>query len=159
MSRLPSLGPRGEGWFVLQLLLLALIVAAAGQFAGSWSGMAGLAGVALGAALMAGGLLLVAVAALALGRAASPLPKPVSRGSLARSGLYRYVRHPIYLGVILSAMGYALIRASLPALALCALLALLLDLKARREESWLRQRYPEYEDYARRTRRFIPWLY
>jgi protein-S-isoprenylcysteine O-methyltransferase Ste14 len=41
-----------------------------------------------------------------------------------------------------------------------ALLAVLFDLKARREEAWLIERFPEYADYRARTpRRFVPWLY
>ena len=39
-------------------------------------------------------------------------------------------------------------------------LALLLDLKSRREEAWLRERVDGYEDYYRRTpRRFVPFVY
>jgi protein-S-isoprenylcysteine O-methyltransferase Ste14 len=38
-----------------------------------------------------------------------------------------------------------------------ALLALLIDLKARREETWLIERFPEYALYQARTpRRFVP---
>ena len=41
-----------------------------------------------------------------------------------------------------------------------ALLALLFDLKARREEAWLMERFPKYAAYRARTpRRFVPWLY
>ena len=41
-----------------------------------------------------------------------------------------------------------------------ALLAVLFDLKARREEAWLIERFPEYADYRARTpRRLLPWLY
>jgi protein-S-isoprenylcysteine O-methyltransferase Ste14 len=69
------------------------------------------------------------------------------------------VRHPIYLGVLLSALGWALLKASVVALGLAIGLAVLLDLKARREEAWLDERYPDYADYARRTRRFVPGIY
>jgi protein-S-isoprenylcysteine O-methyltransferase Ste14 len=34
-----------------------------------------------------------------------------------------------------------------------------LDLKARREEAWLSERYPEYAAYARHTHRFVPGVY
>ena len=40
-----------------------------------------------------------------------------------------------------------------------ALLFVLLDVKSRREERWLADRFPAYADYRRRTRRLIPWLY
>jgi protein-S-isoprenylcysteine O-methyltransferase Ste14 len=45
-------------------------------------------------------------------------------------------------------------------LAMTVLLALFLELKARREELWLLGRYPAYTEYRRRTpRKFLPFLY
>jgi protein-S-isoprenylcysteine O-methyltransferase Ste14 len=38
-------------------------------------------------------------------------------------------------------------------------LAPLFDAKARREERWLRQKFPEYAGYERRVWRFVPWIY
>jgi hypothetical protein len=37
--------------------------------------------------------------------------------------------------------------------------AVLLDIKARREERWLREKFPDYDEYAVKVRRLIPWLY
>jgi protein-S-isoprenylcysteine O-methyltransferase Ste14 len=48
---------------------------------------------------------------------------------------------------------------SLAALVLTAALALLLDLKARREEAWLLQRLPGYGAYRARTHKFVPGIY
>jgi protein-S-isoprenylcysteine O-methyltransferase Ste14 len=48
---------------------------------------------------------------------------------------------------------------SWPALLAALALAPLLDGKARREERWLRQQFPEYSSYQRRVRRFVPWVY
>jgi len=39
------------------------------------------------------------------------------------------------------------------------LLMPLLDAKSRKEERWLRQQFPDYEAYQKRTRRFLPWIY
>jgi protein-S-isoprenylcysteine O-methyltransferase Ste14 len=61
--------------------------------------------------------------------------------------------------VILVAMGWSLLTASLAALVLTAVLAVLLDLKARREEAWLRERYRVYAAYAEQTSRFVPGVY
>jgi len=159
VSRLPALGPRGEGWFLLQVLLLSAIVVAGLQFGPDWSGTARLAGGLAGGVLLVGGLLLGLKGILDLDRAISPLPRPTRAGSLVQHGAYGRVRHPIYSGVIASSVGFGLLLASLPALLLCAILALLLDLKARREEIWLVERYAGYADYARRTKRFVPRLY
>lgn len=159
MTRLPALGPRGEGWFALQLVLLAA-VAAAGIFLGpDIGGAARLAAGVVGAALLAGGLGVAAWGIRDLGRSLTPLPRPVADATLVERGVYARVRHPIYAGVLASAVGWALVTASLPALVLALLLAALLDLKARREEAWLRQRYPGYAAYAQRTWRFVPRIY
>jgi len=69
------------------------------------------------------------------------------------------VRHPVYGGAILVGLGWSLAAAPL-GLAPTALLAVLFDLKARREEAWLIERFPDYAVYRLRTRwRFVPWLY
>jgi protein-S-isoprenylcysteine O-methyltransferase Ste14 len=78
-------------------------------------------------------------------------------GGLVTAGPYRYVRHPIYASILLFAAAGALGRhrpASFFFLAVLAGAAL----RAAAEERLLVERYPEYRDYARRTRRFIPWV-
>lgn len=159
MTGLPSLGPRGEGWFVLQLLLLAAVVGGGLLFGPLLDGAARFAAALAGLALIVAGLGLALAGISHLGRAASPLPRPTAGGALVEHGVYRLIRHPIYVGVLASALGWALLMASLAALLAVALLALLLDLKARREEAWLSERYPEYAAYVRRTRRFVPGMY
>jgi len=52
-----------------------------------------------------------------------------------------------------------LIRSSWPALVASLALAIFFDAKARREERWLRRRFPEYTRYEQRVRRFIPGIY
>jgi protein-S-isoprenylcysteine O-methyltransferase Ste14 len=69
------------------------------------------------------------------------------------------MRHPLYTAVIWAAMGWSLIWQSWPALATSLALAAFFDAKARHEERWLRQKFPDYADYERRVRRFIPWIY
>lgn len=159
MSRLPGLGPRGEGWFALQVLLLAGI-AVAGLAYGTDvpDGVRPLAWLA-GGGLIAFGLLVGALGLRDLGPSLSPLPRPTEGGQLVRHGVYRRVRHPIYVGVLLVALGWSVLTASVVAGGLAIGLAVLIDLKARREEVWLRERFPDYADYARRTRRFIPGFY
>jgi protein-S-isoprenylcysteine O-methyltransferase Ste14 len=144
---------------MLQLMLMAGIVGSALVLPPLTTGPARTALAALGAVLLVGGIVLVALGARQLGAAATPLPRPQPGTRVIESGLYARVRHPIYAGVLLSALGWALLTASLAALLLVALLAALLDLKARREEAWLIEHDPTYDAYRRRTRRFIPRLY
>ena len=161
MSRLPTLGPRGEGWVVIQGVLFAAIALAGaaltGTWPGPWTGIATSAGwvfVALGATLAGAGL-----AGLRGGDALTAVPHPRDEASLVETGAFRLVRHPIYGGLILGAAGWALLRASPAALLGAAILLVFFDLKRRREEAWLATRYHGYAAYRARTRRLIPWIY
>lgn len=158
MSRLPALGPRGEGWVVLQFVLLAL-VAVAGLAGPAWDGAARVVTNALGAMLMAAGLVLALRGLVDLRDALTPLPHPRDGASLVDTGSYRLVRHPIYGGIILGAAGYGLLVASPLALVGAAALLGFFRLKSAREEAWLEARYPGYAAYRSRTRRMIPFVY
>lgn len=102
------------------------------------------------------GLLILVVGLVNLGRSLTPLPTPVPHGELRTGGLYRFSRHPIYVGVLGLAAGSALRSANLWALVLTVALTGLFRAKAAWEEERLRGRYPGYADYAERTARFIP---
>ncbi len=161
MTRLPNLGPRGEGWVAAQFALFALIALAGIVRAGDWSGVASGLATLGGLGLVAAGGAIAVAATLALRRAAAftALPRPREDGALVETGVYRLVRHPIYGGLVLVAAGWALARASIAALLATAALIVLFALKAVREEAWLAERHPGYADYRRRTRRFVPWLF
>ncbi len=160
-SRLPSLGPRGEGWVVGQGLLL-VAVAALGLFdlrdLPPESGV-GWATLVLGLAVMSGGLIIGGRALRDLGANLTAMPHPRDDAQFVEAGIYRLVRHPMYAALVTAALGWVLVTMSLPAAVATAALAVWLDLKSRREESWLSGRYPEYEEYRRRTHRFIPGVY
>ncbi|MGD8487272.1 MAG: isoprenylcysteine carboxylmethyltransferase family protein [Chloroflexota bacterium] len=159
MTSLPSLGPRGEGWVILQFLLLPLVALSGLVGGGAWSGPLATLGALVGLALMAAGALLVGRGLLDLGRNLTPVPDPRDDAQLVDSGAYGTVRHPIYGGIIATAFGWALASASPPALLLAATLALFFELKSRREEAWLSERYADYAAYRAQTRRFFPGLY
>lgn len=158
MSRLPALGPRGEGWVVIQFLLLGLVVLA-GVAGPTYAGPLSTAARVAGLALVAAGLVLAARGLLDLRDALTPLPHPRHGAELVDTGSYRLVRHPIYGGIVLAAAGYALVVGSPLALAGAAILLGFFRLKSGREEGWLQERYPAYQAYAARTKRMIPWVY
>jgi protein-S-isoprenylcysteine O-methyltransferase Ste14 len=78
---------------------------------------------------------------------------------LVQSGIYQLIRHPLYTAVFCGSVGWALVWRSWPALVAALALAPLFDAKARAEERWLRQQFPEYAGYEQRVRRFVPWIY
>ena len=112
-----------------------------------------------GSAAAVVGALVAYVSARALGRALTPFPRPKRGSDLVVRGPYRIVRHPIYAAGILFFLGYSLF-ASMPALALTLVLVVLWAHKARVEEEWLAESYPEYYAYRALTRfRFVPGIY
>ncbi len=143
---------------MLQLLLGAAI-AGCGLVGVYWPGSVESFFGILGLLLAVAAALLVVLGLLSLGRSFTPLPRPRARTRLRQGGILRLVRHPVYGGVILIGLGWSLADAPL-GLVPTALLVVLCDLKARREEAWLLERFPEYAAYRARTpHRFVPWLY
>jgi protein-S-isoprenylcysteine O-methyltransferase Ste14 len=61
--------------------------------------------------------------------------------------------------LIALSFGWAYLWDSGRGVALALIQAVLLDIKARREERWLREKFPDYDEYAVKVRRLIPWLY
>jgi len=152
------MGKRGEGWVILQALLLLIILVV--PFA-PWTVRVGLPWWvrALGGVMIITGMGVLAVGALALGSSLTPFPKPVPGGQLVTGGIYGIVRHPIYMAVIAGALGWGLLMDNLLAIALSGVLFLFFDLKSRREEKWLTQAYPDYAEYRRHVKKLIPWVY
>jgi protein-S-isoprenylcysteine O-methyltransferase Ste14 len=87
--------------------------------------------------------------------------RPENRGHLYTEGLFRFARHINYFGDTLLFAGYALFTARLVALAVPFLMAcLFVFVNIPMLDRYLRSRYgAEYEAYARRTKRFVPFLY
>ena len=159
MSRLPSLGEHGEGWVTGQVLLMAAVGVAGVRAEPALSGQALLVAQLIGASLTVIGVVIAVVAVRDLGTSLTPLPQPKADARLVQTGIYGYLRHPIYVGVIVAALGWAVFSASLLALAFTLVLAFFFDLKSRREEAWLRARFPLYAHYARRVKKFLPGIY
>ena len=79
---------------------------------------------------------------------------------LATSGPFRMVRHPIYMGLNLLALGTALWVPTAIVWAGFVLMVIGSDLRARTEETLLNDAFgPSYREYCARTKRFIPGIY
>ena len=105
------------------------------------------------------GVLIAIVAAIQLKRNLTPLPMPVEHGELIQTGLYAYVRHPIYLGVILMALAWFLHTQAVLTLVEFIAVMIFFEVKSRQEEYWMGQVYPEYAGYQRRTAKLVPRIY
>jgi len=154
----PSLGSRGEAWVAAQGALIVIAVACglkgprwpSATRAMRWPGAA--------LAAFAGGSMFAA-GAFGLGRQLTPFPKPVAEGALREDGAYGVVRHPIYGGVLLSALAWCLVSSPLALVPWGAAFPFL-QAKSTREEEWLAEQHPEYVGYRQRVRRrFIPFVW
>ncbi len=115
--------------------------------------------VAIGAlAIVIGGVVAV-LAVVGLGSSLSPFPRPVDGSELITHGIYGAVRHPIYSGILLAAIGWSVLTASVVAFVGTVLLFILFDAKSRREEAWLVERHAGYGAYRARTKRLVPRVY
>jgi len=101
-------------------------------------------------------LVAVGVAALRLGAALTPTPVPTERGTLITGGLYTFVRHPIYTGVLIIVVGLVIRSGSLLTLLVGVATVWFFNAKAAWEEARLAERYPDYPAYAAVTPRFVP---
>jgi protein-S-isoprenylcysteine O-methyltransferase Ste14 len=157
-SRLPQLGRRGEGWVALQVVLVAAMVAT-GAKGRRWPSTSRGARMAAAGLSGLGGLYLFGGGVARLGRQITPFPKPVEQGSLKSTGAYGLVRHPMYGGVLLMTLGWSLASSPL-ALAPWTVAAVFLNAKRRREEAWLVEEYPDYEEYRTSVRHsLVPYVW
>jgi 2-amino-4-hydroxy-6-hydroxymethyldihydropteridine diphosphokinase len=101
--------------------------------------------------LAVGGVALTVLSAARLGAALTPLPEPKPGSELVDSGPYRWVRHPIYLGIVIALIGLAIGGGSLPALVVAVGIGVFFWFKAGFEESRLRLLVSGYPDYMRRV--------
>jgi protein-S-isoprenylcysteine O-methyltransferase Ste14 len=105
------------------------------------------------------GTVIALIAAINLGKNLTPLPRPKDNAELIQSGLYRLVRHPIYFGVIVLSIGWGVLQQSALVWLYVVIIAIFFDIKSRKEERWLVQRFAAYADYQGRVRKLIPWTY
>ena len=116
-------------------------------------------GRAVGLVLLAAGVVLYRVAGRALGDALSPFIEPRAGAPLVTHGLYRHLRHPIYLSQALVALGAPLTLGVRWTLALSAATLAVLVLRTAREEEALARTFPDYTRYAATTKRILPLVY
>lgn len=87
-------------------------------------------------------------------------PAPVPNCQLSSHGLYSIIRHPIYTGLLISSVGFAISTASPARLAFTIAMFLFLVKKIDVEEQFLLNTYPEYEEYMQKVPfKFIPHIF
>lgn len=128
-------GKRGEEYVAAQVfLILCVLVGTVPLLGGSLYFLAG-------PLCMAAGGAIVAAALYEIGDGLSPWVTPSAESELKTGGVFEYVRHPIYGGLLLLCFGIAIISNSASRLVLTGVLYLVLDKKADLEEDSLMQTF------------------
>ncbi len=102
------------------------------------------------------GCIIILIALLQLNKNLSPFPSPKLGSQLIQNGLYKYIRHPIYTGILTLFLGYSLYVASGYKLFITLLLLVLFIFKSRYEEKRLALTFKAYSEYKKTTGRFLP---
>jgi protein-S-isoprenylcysteine O-methyltransferase Ste14 len=114
----------------------------------------------IGTLLLVAGLLFAVWARIVLGRNWSNVVTVKVGHELIQRGPYRWVRHPIYTGILLAIAGSALAQDLMTDLPIVPLAFLGFWIKLRREESWMREEFgASYDAYSERSARLIPFLF
>lgn len=102
------------------------------------------------------GIIISLAALITLNRNLSPFPTPLPNAKLIKYGIYKYIRHPIYSGILFFTLGFSLYSESTLRLVVFFLLLILFSFKAAYEERLLQNKFSNYEDYKKTTGMFLP---
>jgi protein-S-isoprenylcysteine O-methyltransferase Ste14 len=144
-------------WIWIQNLLCVVVLILGPVAAGFGNHIEGVSrwGVqVLGGALILRGAWLGFAGVRDLGSSRSPHPQPLKGGQLVTHGVYARVRHPLYSSLMHVAFGWSVVWGSFAGMLASGLLTVWLIAKARLEEGLMRSKFPEYEAYQKRARRF-----
>jgi len=110
-----------------------------------------------GLLLTAGGLIFAVWARIALGANWSGTVTIKSGHNLIRRGPYKWIRHPIYTGLLLSMVGTVMLEGEVRSFIGFVLVLLALYRKAKREERFLFEEFGEgFAEHAKHTGMFLP---
>lgn len=97
------------------------------------------------------GVIIFLLALLQLKSNLTPFPTPKVQGSLIQSGIYNYIRHPIYSGIIIFTLSYGVFSQSTWRIGVGLALWILFYFKSEYEEGLLNGRYKEYVAYREKN--------
>jgi protein-S-isoprenylcysteine O-methyltransferase Ste14 len=112
-----------------------------------------------GITVQAAAVLLMIWARMTFGRRSFHASADPTEGGLVTTGPYRFIRHPIYTAACLFGCAGAVSNWSVPAGVLAVMMIVGAIVRMLCEERLVVARYPEYQEYARTTRRMVPFIF
>lgn len=113
----------------------------------------------LGIILVVIGVLMGLLSVIQLNKNLSPFPTPINGGELIETGLYKYIRHPIYTSIVSTLVGYGLYSGSAYKILITITLLILFFYKSQYEEKKLSLVFKDYPEYMKKTGRFLPKIF
>jgi protein-S-isoprenylcysteine O-methyltransferase Ste14 len=113
----------------------------------------------LGALIVALGIAIRLKALIDLGTAFSMKVERKENQELVTRGLYATIRHPLYLASLVIALGIPVLLSAWLTLVLTVLTTIGILVRIRKEERFMREQFPGYEEYAKGTWRLLPGIY
>ena len=93
---------------------------------------------------------------ISLGKNYSPCYDQRIPDKIITDGIYRFIRHPIYLSNILLLLGVFIISGSFLIIGNLLILIIFYTISAFREEKYLISKFPNYKNYSKKTGMFVP---
>jgi len=109
--------------------------------------------------LIVTGLITAALTLIEFKQYMTPNPVPLDNAHLRTGGIYSFVRHPMYLSVILLILGGTLYLGAYLTLVLDLIAVIFLVFKISFEEKMLAAKYTAYDDYKKKTKKLIPFIF
>jgi protein-S-isoprenylcysteine O-methyltransferase Ste14 len=104
------------------------------------------------------GVVVMGAAFVSLRKVIQIQPEPKATGQLVTTGVYRWLRHPIYTAILGIVLGLWLRRPTLLLAIVAAVVIVFLVMKSCYEERLLAMRYPQYSEYRKRSWGLIPGM-
>lgn len=118
-----------------------------------------LANSAVTIALQIAGIVLMVWARMTFGLRSFHLAANPTDGGLVTTGPYRFIRHPVYVAVLLFITGAVIANLSVPSIMLGIVMLVGVALRIYSEEKLLAVNYPDFMGYVAKSKRVIPFIF
>lgn len=102
---------------------------------------------------------LIVVSLIQLNKNLTAFPTPKENGILITNGVYKFIRHPIYSGIIISTLFFGIYNTNCWEIIISILLFILFYFKSNYEELMLEKHYPDYKKYKKKSFKFFPFIF